>query len=72
MKVYEIQRNAIKQYENTHAVNTTFVFTVFKNSTFENSCRFHKTQDQLANKPKTMEIKPVLQQNCIHGKASLA
>lgn len=72
MKVHEIQRNAIKQYENTHAVNTTFVFTVFTNSTFENSCKLRKNQAPLTNKLKTIEIKPVLQQSCIHGKASLA
>ena len=72
MKVHEIQRNTIKQYENTHTVNTTFVFTVFKNPTFKNTCRFRKTKAQLTNKPKTIEIKPVLQQSCIHGKASLA
>lgn len=41
-------------------------------SLFTNFSKFRKNQAQCAEKGNSIEIKPVLQQSCIHGKVSLA
>ena len=74
-KIHEISQNTKKCYKiiQKHTpCEYNFCIHCIQKSLFTNSHKFHKSQAQCTEKGNSIEIKPVLQQSCIHGKASLA